>query len=104
MFYIYIGGGCLILEVSYTLPLLNSILEDSTPKAILTKKLYENRFKGPLLIYLDIGWYDSLKMSVDKSLKKEPNELDDLAIVVCSSGTTGKPKSMFFFIYIFNMT
>jgi len=33
---------------------------------------------------------------VDKSLlKKEPKELDDLAIVVFSSGTTGKPKGMF---------
>ncbi|CAI6363363.1 unnamed protein product [Macrosiphum euphorbiae] len=89
------GGACLILEVSYPLPLLRSVLEDSTPKAILTKEFFESRFKEQQLIYLDNGWYDSLKTSVDKSLlKKEPKELDDLAIVVFSSGTTGKPKGI----------
>lgn len=96
-----IGGACLILEVSYPLPLLRSILEDSTPKAILTKELFESRFEEQQLIYLDIGWYDSLKTSVDKSLlKKEPNKLDDLAIVVFSSGTTGKPKGITYIVLL----
>jgi len=85
--------------------LLNSILEDTNPKIILTKKFFESRFNGPLLIYLDIGWYDDLKITVDNSLKKEVVELDDLAIVVCSSGTTGKPKGMdIFIIQTSNMT
>lgn len=87
----------MILEVTYPLALLKSILEDSIPKAIITKKFFKNRFNGLQLIHLDIGWYDRLKISVDKSLKKELNELDDIAYVVCSSGTTGKPKGMFLY-------
>lgn len=89
------------MEVSYPLPLLHSVLEDSTPKAILTKEFFESRFKEQQLIFLDIGWYDSLKTSVERSLlEKKPNELDDMALVVFSSGTTGKPKGMFRYKFI----
>lgn len=92
----------MILEVSYPLPLVSSVLEDSTPIAILTKKFFESKFDGQQLIYLDIGWYDDLKAIVDKSFKKEPNKLDNLALVVFSSGTTGKPKGTFLLFMKFN--
>lgn len=95
MFLKCLGGACLILEVSYPLPLLSSILEDALPKVILTKHIFECRFKGQQVIHLDNGWYDTLKISVDLSIKTEPNKLDDLAFVVFSSGTTGKPKGIF---------
>lgn len=81
--------------MSYPLTLLSSVLEDSKPKAILTKKFFENRFKEQQLIFLDNGWYKNLKISMDELRKKEPNKLDDMAIVVFSSGTTGKPKGKF---------
>lgn len=83
------------MEVSYPLPLLSSVLEDSHPKAILTKKSFESRFIEQQLIFLDIGWYDNLKLSIDETFTKEKQELNDLALVVYSSGTTGKPKGMF---------
>lgn len=83
------------MEVSYPLPLLSSVLDDSHPKAILTKKSFESRIIKQQLIFLDIGWYDDLKLSIDKSFTKEKQELNDLALVVYSSGTTGKPKGMF---------
>lgn len=100
----FTGGACLILEVSYPLTLLSSVLEDSVPKAILTKKFFESRFNEQQLIFLDNGWYENLKISVDELCKKEPNELDDMAIVVFSSGTTGKPKGKFMNVrlYIIN--
>lgn len=95
MYLIYVGGACLIIEVSYPSSLLSSILEDTNPKAIITKKFYENRFNGQKLIILDVNWYESSKISLDDSFIPEKCELDDILMVVFSSGTTGKPKGKY---------
>lgn len=94
---------CLILEVSYPSSLLSSVIEDSVPKIILTKGLFGNLLDGQRLIYLDKGWYDNLKTTMDLSLKNELKtknyQLDDLATITYSSGTTGKPKGAFLFFF-----
>jgi acyl-coenzyme A synthetase/AMP-(fatty) acid ligase len=44
---------------------------------------------------MDVNWYENLKISLDDSCKPEKSELDDILMVVFSSGTTGKPKGTY---------
>ncbi|XP_039289454.1 tyrocidine synthase 1-like [Nilaparvata lugens] len=94
------GAAYLPLEVSYPQHLLDSVLEDATPVAVCTtKKLVDrsHKMEKSRVINMDgfkysqyIKWND---FDYDKMTPASvPVSLDDMACIVYSSGTTGKPK------------
>lgn len=89
------GGAYMPLELSYPEPLLNSILEDAQPVTVVTTEDLRNRLPESFpAIVLSKGWEERLKKENESfgSLQPVLSSLDDLAYVVYSSGTTGKPK------------
>uniref|UniRef100_A0A8D8VTW3 Linear gramicidin synthase subunit D n=1 Tax=Cacopsylla melanoneura TaxID=428564 RepID=A0A8D8VTW3_9HEMI len=93
-----VGGGYLPLETSYPPALLESVLEDARPSVIITKGKYLSRLENTSvpIVLLD---NDFLSILTSEN-KKHPSptypqvNLDDVAYVVYSSGTTGKPKGI----------
>jgi len=92
------GGAYLPIELSYPQPLLESVIEDSSPVAVITTPEYKTQLPpGLVLIVLEEGWEPILveeNMSYQRELPPVTSQLDDLAYVVYSSGTTGKPKGI----------
>lgn len=91
------GGSYMPLELSYPETLLYSILEDSKPTAIITSENLKEKLPSSVdLILLNDGWDERLEKenSSKPALEKLKTTLDDLAYIVYSSGTTGKPKGM----------
>ncbi|XP_075266110.1 uncharacterized protein LOC142358577 isoform X2 [Convolutriloba macropyga] len=109
------GGAYLPLDVSNPDSLLVSVLQDATPKAIITtEKLAKEKMKGiqeqsgvtsKLFIIDDEGfWREELDNGgIDEELGGDAvqyiwnppkMQYDDLAFAVYSSGTTGKPKGI----------
>ncbi|XP_050537486.1 uncharacterized protein LOC126903364 [Daktulosphaira vitifoliae] len=88
------GSAFVVLEISYPESLLMSVLHDSMPKLILTKKTFQHRLKDQELILLDSGWFNDIKSISAIPQQIEKKQLDDLAYVVYSSGTTGEPKGV----------
>ncbi|XP_077984922.1 uncharacterized protein LOC144439501 [Glandiceps talaboti] len=92
------GGAYLPIDISYPPPLLASVIEDSQPAAIVTFESIAANVKGAKnVIILDENWSKRLE---DENSKHPPFDgppkltLDNLAYVVYSSGTTGKPKGI----------
>ena len=100
------GGAYLPMELSYPEPLLQSVLEDAKPVAIVTtKENKENLPPGFEIISLEGEWEEKLNEEnalYKKELPPVNTQLDDLAYVVYSSGTTGKPKGVHLFLFIKN--
>ncbi|KAL9971921.1 hypothetical protein ACROYT_G018144 [Oculina patagonica] len=91
------GGAYMPLELSYPETLLHSILEDAKPTAIITSESLKEKLPSSAdVILLDQGWDERLeKENASKpALEKVKSALDDLAYIVYSSGTTGKPKGI----------
>lgn len=89
------GGAYMPLELSYPEALLYSILEDAKPTAVITSASLKERLPSSVdVIVLNEGWDRKLEKenSSKPALKEVTSTLDDLAYIVYSSGTTGKPK------------
>ncbi|KAL4230934.1 hypothetical protein ACF0H5_011308 [Mactra antiquata] len=90
------GGAYLPLDISYPDVLLTDILQDAKPVAIVTDEHLKDRVKDrENVIILKKGWEEMMnKENAGKNIPEDEITLDNLAYIVYSSGTTGKPKGI----------
>mmetsp|Transcript_5586 Transcript_5586/g.10471 ORF Transcript_5586/g.10471 Transcript_5586/m.10471 type:complete len:1297 (+) Transcript_5586:166-4056(+) len=93
------GAAYMPLDPAYPENLLADVLSDSEPEVVICKRSFVARLpETQAVILLDSSWEGCLTVLSDQDKAAvaavDDNDLDALAYVVYSSGTTGKPKGI----------